>query len=226
MKSQLPTKEEVKNLGKKLTNPMTSQFLMASQKQFNQQKQTKLLDWELGKIKIFLLSGRIEAGKSTVAKILVNALQTEYPTAIITVAGFADGIKHVAHLVFGWDGIKDAKGRKLLQVVGTDAGRKYDNDIWVRKAYKDKIKSPIIIPNIVIFDDWRFPNEYDFWIDKPEIEKIYKIRVFRDEEIISNHESEWSLPTQGHPYYDYWFDNNGTKNQILPKVREMLEELL
>ena len=47
-----------------------------------------------------------------------------------------------------------------------------------------------------------------------------------DEEAISDHESEWALPTQGHPYYDYSFDNNGIKNEILSKVRIMLEEIL
>jgi len=197
------------------------------QEQSSQYERTELVDWELGKIKIFLLSGRIEAGKSTVAKVLASALQSEYPTATLKIAGFADGVKHVAREAFGWNGIKDAKGRRLLQVVGTDAGREYDHDIWARMAY-ELVTCALIPSNIYIFDDWRFPNEYDYWLDKPEIGEVYKIRVFRDSEKISDHISEMSLPiSETTPdYYDYRFDNNETENQILAKVREMLEEIL
>jgi len=173
------------------------------------------------------LAGRIEAGKSTVAKALGKALQVEYPTASIEIAGFADGVKYVARSAFGWDGKKDKKGRRLLQVVGTDAGREYDPDIWVRMAY-ELITCAVVPSNIYIFDDWRFQNEYTYWLDKPEIGEIYKIRVFSDREKISDHLSEKSLPISEviPDYYDYRFDNNGEENQILTKVREMLEEIL
>jgi len=186
------------------------------------------VDWELGKVKVFLLAGRISSGKSTVATELVKALHTEYPSAIIHVRGFADGVKSVAKIAFGWDGIKDAKGRRLLQVVGTDAGREYDPDIWVKKAYADFVSGLLIPPNILIFDDWRFPNEYSHWLTKQEVGEIYKIRIFRDEEVISDHLSEKALPISEitPDYYDYRFDNNETQNKILAKVREMLEELL
>lgn len=185
------------------------------------------MDWELGKIKVFLLAGRIASGKSTVANYLFDALHYEYPSAIIKIAGFADGVKQVAREAFGWNGVKDEKGRRLLQVVGTEAGREYDNNIWANKAYRDNVTNAEIIPNILIFDDWRFPNEASVWTGKPEIGEVYKIRVFRDEEIISDHLSEKSLPVSNivPDYYDYRFDNNCEENQILAKVREMLEEL-
>lgn len=202
---------------------------LTSQKKSNQlkdlgYKREDLKDWEFGKVKVFLLAGRISAGKSTVANFLFDALHYEYPSAIIKIAGFADGVKEVATQAFGWDGIKDEKGRRLLQVVGTDAGRAYNNNIWAEKAFKDNIFGTSFPPNILIFDDWRFPNEYTVWLDKPMIENVYKIRVFRDEEVISDHLSEKSLPSliTEPDYYDYRFDNNIEKNQILYKVREML----
>ena len=109
-----------------------------------------------------------------------------------------------------------------------EAGREYNPDIWVKLAYDNSVRGKIVPPNIIIFDDWRFPNEYEYWRDKPEIGKIYRIRVFRDEEIISDHLSEKSLPISNRipDYYDYRFYNNGEKNQILGQVREMLEEIL
>jgi len=192
----------------------------------SQYARTDLSDWELGKIKVFVISGRISSGKSTVAVELQKALHTEFPEAVIKIRRFAQGVKDVAREAFGWDGNKDEKGRRLLQVVGTDAGREYNPDIWVERCYED-IQSGFP-PNIIIYDDWRFPNEYSYWLDKPEIEKVYKIRIFREDEVISDHLSEKALPVSKviPDYYDYRFDNNGTKNEILPKVREMLEEIL
>jgi len=190
-------------------------------------ERTELKDWQLGKIKVFLLAGRIASGKSTVGNILAGVLQERYPQAIIKISGFAYGVKSVARDSFGWDGNKDDKGRRLLQVVGTEAGREYDNDIWAKKAYNDTVGN-IMPPNIVIFDDWRFPNEYTYWLDKPEIGEIYKIRVFRDEEIISDHLSEKALPISAvvPDYYDYRFDNNGEEESIEDKVRAMVKELV
>jgi len=196
------------------------------QEQPSQYERTELKDWELGKIKLFLLAGRIESGKSTVATELKKGLTTEFPNAVIEIGRFASGVKNVATEAFGWDGKKDAKGRRLLQVVGTDAGREYNPDIWVKRCYEE-IQAGFP-PNIIIYDDWRFPNEYDYWLNKPEIGEVYKIRVFRDGEIVSDHLSEKALPISVTipDYYDYRFDNNGAKNQILVEIRGMLEEIL
>jgi len=185
------------------------------------------LDWELGRIKVFLIAGRIEAGKSTVALELEKQLQELFPKALIRISGFAHGVKKVATEAFGWDGKKDKKGRRLLQVVGTDAGRAYNPNIWAEMAYNDNVFDTVP-PNILIFDDWRFPNEYEIWTDKPLIEKIYRIRVFRDSEVISDHISEKALPISPRTpdYYDYRFDNNGTKEELPKKAWQMLEEIL
>ena len=106
-------------------------------------------DWELGKIKLFLLTGRIASGKSTVARELKKALYTEYPDAIIRISGFAYGVKDIARRCFGWDGEKDVKGRRLLQVIGMEAGREYNPDIWVKLAYDNSVRGKIVPPNII-----------------------------------------------------------------------------
>lgn len=65
-----------------------------------------------------------------------------------SVWSFAAEIKAIAKSM-GWDGVKDDRGRKLLQDVGM-AGRAYDPWTWVSKMPTDQ---PIII------DDVRFLNE-------------------------------------------------------------------
>lgn len=61
---------------------------------------------------------------------------------------FAAEIKRIAALM-GWDGEKDARGRKLLQDLGS-AGREYDRKCWVSRMPTDRA---------VIIDDVRFVNE-------------------------------------------------------------------
>lgn len=65
-----------------------------------------------------------------------------------SVWSFAAEIKAIAKSM-GWDGVKDDRGRKLLQDIGS-AGRAYDPWTWVQKMPTDQ---PIII------DDVRFLNE-------------------------------------------------------------------
>lgn len=61
---------------------------------------------------------------------------------------FAAEIKRIAALM-GWDGEKDARGRKLLQDLGS-IGREYDRQCWVSRMPTDR---PVII------DDVRYINE-------------------------------------------------------------------
>ncbi len=93
------------------------------------------------------------AGKSTVAK----TLQQNIPNSEII--SLATPIKELA-CSMGWDGTKDAKGRKLLQLLGTDCGRNCINqDIWVNKWLETALASGA---DTVICDDIRFQSEYEF----------------------------------------------------------------
>lgn len=61
---------------------------------------------------------------------------------------FAAEIKRIA-ATMGWNGEKDARGRKLLQELGS-IGREYDRQCWVNRMPTDR---PVII------DDVRYINE-------------------------------------------------------------------
>jgi len=106
--------------------------------------------------------GELTGGKTTSAKTAALLLQAFYN---VKVCSFALDVKSIAR-DFGWDGSKDAKGRRLLQVIGTEAGREYDPDVWIKYAFiylNNIFDLDTKERNIAIFDDLRFVNEVK-WI--------------------------------------------------------------
>ena len=106
---------------------------------------------------LIALTGSAGSGKTTASQLLIDSFGYKRMS-------FADPLKQIAKESFGWDGQKDYRGRRLLQVLGTDAGRAYNPEIWI-----DKMRSLILsydmeqgrymaYTNIVI-DDIRFNNE-------------------------------------------------------------------
>jgi hypothetical protein len=100
------------------------------------------------------ISGTMYSGKSTAANLLEQrALEAGRPVVRLP---FAKAVKELA-LSLGWDGHKDAKGRHVLQHLGTDVCRSIDNDYWIKKWL---LQLPHDLTNtLVIADDVRFPNE-------------------------------------------------------------------
>jgi len=101
------------------------------------------------------LCGYAQVGKTTTAKALSDLI---FSTRPVTIVSFAEPVKHIASESFGWDGKKDERGRKLLQMIGTDVGRAYNPDIWVDK-WAVKVTGLTSLGTCVIADDVRFQNE-------------------------------------------------------------------
>jgi hypothetical protein len=98
------------------------------------------------------LHGPMGAGKSTIADELRSRCDGK-------VMPFAGPLKSMARSL-GWDGKKDAKGRKFLQTLGTEICRAYDNEYWIKKM-ESLIQMEFDNPTckIIIIDDVRFRNE-------------------------------------------------------------------
>lgn len=101
---------------------------------------------------------RLNSGKTLASELAADILNDHDKHAIRL--SYADGVKDVARYM-GWDSNKDDKGRKLLQIIGTEAGRTYDNDMWVKQLIK-RVHSDYGNSAILIIDDCRFQNEVDF----------------------------------------------------------------
>ena len=105
--------------------------------------------------RIIGLCGRAKVGKSTTARAIEELSKHRYEVWKIP---FAKPVKEIA-MQFGWDGQKDERGRRLLQLIGTEVGRGYNPNIWIEKW--EAAVDPLIKRGgcLVLVDDVRFQNE-------------------------------------------------------------------
>lgn len=113
-------------------------------------------------MKIILISGKAEAGKTTAANFLKEELESRGERVAITPYGRL--LKDLCNMLYGWDGQKDEAGRQLLQHFGTDVIRKSDPDYWVNHII-DLAFMLYYEFDALIVDDCRFPNELEAWGD-------------------------------------------------------------
>lgn len=119
-------------------------------------------------MQIIVISGRAQHGKDTVAKMLEHHLKAFGKNVLIT--HYADLLKYICKAYFNWDGIKDERGRQLLQYVGTDVVRNINPEFWVDfvSTMLKWFGTKEIVEgekgdrwNYVIIPDTRFPNEIE-----------------------------------------------------------------
>jgi len=158
---------------------------------------------------VYAFCGAIAAGKSTAAEIMARQLHLKTGRRILHLP-FAAPLKALCRAA-GWDGVKDARGRKLLQAVGA-AGRAYDGEIWVKQWSAVAVKTE----DIVITDDLRYANEL------AAIRAVNGIVIRVDNpHVISNdpHESERDWQTF---VPDYTLINDTSLADLGAKIRELL----
>lgn len=184
------------------------------------------------KMIVILISGKAGVGKTTTASILKEEFASQGKDVVI--APFAKGLKNVARSL-GWDGKKDDAGRKLLIDIGRD-GREYNKDVWVSMTYnKLLLEIPGYPQDIVISDDWRYPNEYDYLKNNP-LYQIFRIRVYSPKrEMLKgtphyNDSSETSLPeafssTVRESDYDVVLSNLGSMDDLKIECQKIVNHI-
>jgi hypothetical protein len=180
---------------------------------------------EFGKTKVILLSGRAGVGKTTTANMLKELFENQGKSADIF--PFARGVKIVAKLM-GWDGIKDDKGRELLIGVGNVA-RAYNENVWARINVEEIIEGHPKYPlDIVLIDDWRFPNEGKY-IEENPLYQVFRVRIHSPnrESLLGTKYyfdvSETSLPEYEEGFYFYDLDNRGTLEDLNESAKFLAE---
>jgi len=183
----------------------------------------------MGKTVIILLAGKAGTGKSFFAEKLRSIFELQKYN--VEIQHFASVLKYIAKQYFGWDGIKDERGRKLLQHLG-DIGREYDKDVWVKNLLELRLFASRQYPqDIVIIDDWRFPNEFDY-LNKNCNYSIYKVRMSAsNRELLkggaSVHCSETSLPPETElSYYNFVIDNCEGKTDLVKEAKELADYIV
>ncbi len=157
------------------------------------------------------ITGHMGSGKTSVAQILSGIV-------ITTILPFSSPVKDAA-LNLGWDGKKCVKGRRLLQLLGTECGRDcIDIDIWVNR-WIDEFQNMTHDHIYVIADDIRFDNEADLLRSLGGI----IICVKRPGYIGNGHASESSI---GSINVDYEIDNSGDLRTLNNTVQRFNSKFL
>lgn len=179
------------------------------------------------------LSGKIGSGKSTIAEIFKqNGFYLD---------SFANSVKDVSNCIFGFDrnrleGItkEDREWREMpderysfllgkkfsprdsLILIGTIFGRNQIHpDVWVETVFN---RYSLSGNKDLLITDVRFPNEYNSVKKRGGI----LIRIERENTYKIEHESETSLDTYT---FDYVIENNGTLEELIEKVNNILSNL-
>ena len=162
------------------------------------------------------IGGRMQVGKTTAADRLVER------HGFVKYA-LAAPIKEIAEGAFGWDGRKDARGRRLLQEVGT-VGRNYRGDIWLdRLAGRLAAESP---PRAVV-DDLRLEREECYLrelgfacvlITRPP----EQIAAVEGAEEARGHETETEI---GRLDVDAVIDNSGSFDDLYQRLDRLVADL-
>ena len=175
-------------------------------------------------MRVLCISGKAGSGKDTSANMLKEALEKEGYRVII--AHNADLLKYICRTFFDWNGVKDIKGRAMLQMVGTDIIRKQDKDFFPGFLSR-------FLHNFRYNWDWalipdtRFPNELScfeeagFPVTHMRIEREPDDRYMTSE--ARAHASETAL--DGY-IPDVYIDNNGSKEDLEANLNLWLFEEL
>jgi hypothetical protein len=175
-------------------------------------------------MKIILISGKANAGKDLTGLIMKDYLVGQnYKVLIIH---YADLVKYICKQFFNWDGIKDEKGRGLLQYVGTEKVRSKYPDFWV-----DFVMNMLILFkgewDYVIIPDARFPNEIDKLRNMGwdctvlRVERNNFKSKLTEEQL--QHPSETALDNYK---FDYIIDNNGTIEELKTEIAKVKDKIL
>lgn len=178
--------------------------------------------------KIITISGKAEAGKDTFALMLKKIAQ--YKGKKVCVLHYADLLKQIATNIYGWDGIKDYAGRRLLQRLGTDIVRKVDENFWA-DSVKRLIKVLYNEFDLFIIPDARFENEI-LKNDKnfEYSDKAIAINILRPNYINlldkeqQNHQSETALDNKS-SIFDYTIVNDSTINNLTKEAISLMDKL-
>lgn len=157
---------------------------------------------------IIAFTGNLRTGKTTAAEYFENSIHYD-----CVKFSFGEGVKDIAYN-FGWKGKKDKKGRWLLQMIGTEIGRNYDPDIWIKKVALKMLDNKA---DHVVIDDLRFENEAEWVLSQGGIiieiqRKGYTLGWFKK---LFAHKSEKGIPenyigmsilNNGKHYWDFHND--------------------
>ncbi len=171
-------------------------------------------------VKVLLFSGQAMAGKSLSGEIIKEKMEVKGKKVLII--NYGDYLKFIAKQYFDWDGIKDEKGRTLLQWLGTDFVRARRPTFWV----------DVVCNFIEVFADnydyfcvcdARFKNEILTMKEKFDAIAIHVTRLNFDNgltEAQKKHPSEIALDGWK---FDWYIESETGKNNLAKEIDKLIE---
>lgn len=189
---------------------------------------TVLLRKEKSRMKIIGFTGKMQHGKTTAGE----AASELFNRFLVSRRPFAESLKEAATNL-GWNGKKDEKGRRLLQLLGTELCREcIDYDYWV-KRWKEKVDQDISNgKEVIIVDDIRFDNEAEavkemggivIEVIRPEPRSLFKIPNPFTLFFNTTHASESGVDAK---YIDTFIINDLPLEDYRLQVKEIINEWL
>jgi hypothetical protein len=171
------------------------------------------------------LSGYAQSGKDSTAELLCLkygykrlAFADPMRQALMVINPRLDSITRVSDLVedYGWDvAKKNPEVRRLLQVLGTDFGRKMlGDDVWINIALSG-IKSE----DKIVVSDVRFPNEAE--AIKKLSGTVWRINR-HNHSAVNSHTSERAMDNY---MFNFVIYNDGTLTELSDEVFALAKEL-
>ena len=169
-------------------------------------------------MKVIILSGKAESGKSMSANMIKERLNKK--TIIISYASY---LKEYAKNIIDWDLDEKNKPRTFLQEIG-DLVKEIDPKFLINRVLQD-IEVYKNYFDIIIISDARFVDEIE--LVKEKYDSVV-IRINGKDNNLTlkekNHNTETSLDDYNN--YDYIIDNNSTKEELEIKINEVLEDIV
>lgn len=168
-------------------------------------------------MKVILLSGKAESGKTYHANIICEMLNNMGYIAVVV--PLAKKLKEQAKML-GWDGKKDERGRTLLQKLSDPIKAYHGKDCYARWALQDAFEECVKKDThnegkyVLICDDVRMRDEIDFFDDFQKI----SVRIKRPGHVSSLSEEQLNDKTET-ALDDYNFDME-VINQGVPQYAE------
>ena len=171
--------------------------------------------------KLFILSGKAESGKNTVAS-MIKDYYSDKKTITIS---FAYYIKDYAKRISNWDGSEETKPRQLLQQLGIELVKnKIDSKLFINRILED-IEVFSYFYDIIIVSDARLTDEINDL--KSKYKDAVSIRINRTnyENNLTKSENSHLTETGLDNYndFDYMIENDNYDNLKI-KVEEILKE--
>lgn len=172
-------------------------------------------------MKVFLISGKAEHGKDTLADCIIDLLGDKAVKLPL-----ASMVKFVAQLA-GWDGKKDKKGREVLQYIGTERTREECNypNYWECRVI-EMIEILSYKYEYFIIPDCRFQSEVNTLISRFEEDAI-DIRIVRPNHTSMltkeqlEHRSEIELDAY---VFNYYVNNSCGTDWVRQQAKMILEK--